>query len=387
VSHRLHKFAGIKAKNFQDFVNIIGKQNLRGTTSSAKDIARDHLIGKGSGSFFSGIGSKLVPKKVSEAIGNQFSKAQEKLTDWDIRGGRAAHNFFRRRSVKKAVSSGRKDLEGARLALTKAKTLEDITKAKSRLDSVKKSVRDNVSRARSEGGKSFINKYQVPTGESKAGVPDTFSEIDLPLATAPLGKVKKAVLPTVGALAITSKLYGDKKESKEGDAMQKNQSERKKELIEKISSVLCDDKYGRIKSESQKNIDIQKISLVVLNASKMLKIAAKENRKLAQENEELISKNAELNSTIHNKEKLDSATKLAHLMNEKCLIKKADIESQIEKVMQLDESGYEMLKTTIENINSDAFTKEGLDNLTFLDKQINMDLGDRRITLEESLSD
>ena len=340
----LSKEAAVRVKNLKHLNRILGrysKQGFKGGKSGI-DMAHNNLYGKsGSGSFLVDSALRLVTgKQNKKKILNKYKNVQGKLADKDIR----AANFLQ-----------------------------------NKLRTGKGGFRDSLAN-------SLVHKVDLPLKETLKGVPNKKIQLEVPGLGAPLDKVKGAVLPTVGTFTVAGKL-GD---LRGGEKMQKQQST-KSELIDKIATYVCENKVSDL-SKAKPKIDtsvkkeINKLSHLATVASQMLKVAASEHRKLLSENEKLAQENEELNSYFENKEKKERAEKLATLMNEKGVIKKSEIPEQINKIAELDETGYDMLKVAMEKIslNSDV---DGVDNLTFLSEDINIDMRDKRMTLADSIID
>ena len=336
------KSDGVVVKNYDDLVKTIekhvGKKGLGGKTSG--QIAEDITLNKGG--IITDILPKMLGKKVGASAEKHYTKFQKKLADIDIKTGNKIYEA---------------------------------------LKNDKGGVRDKLSKA-------FLYKHHIPVKESLKGKPEKLIGVNVPGATAPVEKARKAALPIVGSFAIGSKLADMTNEKKDGEGggkrMEKTQG-RRTNLIEKLSGMMGIDSSNS--ETSQSNCLQQDLPNIAGVASKMLKFAASEYRRLLDDNEKLASENKRLQREIENKTKLENATKLAELMNEKGLIKKADINSQTERIINLDDAGYVMLKSAIENVSANGFEKEGFDKLTFLDSDINMNVKDKKPTLADAIGE
>lgn len=368
MPQNFYKSAAVTAKNFADLTRIleasgkkfvgrpatIRKVNEAGKEvfhhvpqeMSAEDTAKNMLFGhSGTGSFLVDIGKGILGGRVSKAIGNKYSKAQKHLSDWDIRAGHKIHET---------------------------------------LKNDKGGFRDRIS-------KHFLYTHDVPVAPSASGTADEAFKVDVPGVTAPFEKAKKVVLPFIGAMTVAGKVtdaqqkYREKKEK--GGDVKVAEDLKRKELIEKISSILTgedDDNKDTIKDK----IDYTKVIKIASQASGMLKFAAQEHKRLLDENERLASENRKLLSEKKAKQQYERATKLASLMNEKGVIKKADIDAEVNKITNLEDDAYEILKTAMENISLNSKNPmDGVDNLTFLGSGLNIDSRGQKATLADSLED
>jgi len=171
--------------------------------------------------------------------------------------------------------------------------------------------------------------------------------------------------------------------------MSENKSHTREELLEKISSALFgDDNSASTEKGVSKSINMQKVASLTMTASKMLKYAAEETKKMKVQMEKLADENQKLASELLIREKKERGTELAALMNDKKMIKKADIPAQAQKIAELDDEAFEMFKTAVENISVKS-EKVGLDNLTFLDGTYNINniRDNRKTTLADSIED
>jgi hypothetical protein len=325
------------AKSLGHFVRILerhGKHFPKG--ESARQVAEKILHNKNS--LVTDLAPHTFGKRFAKTVDKYHSKVQSRLADADIKAGYKVHKLLKNNKGK---------------------------------------LRDKLSNA-------FVYNHSVPLKESVKGEPDKAIHVGVPMLTAPLEKLRKGALPLIGSFAVGSKLSEMQADKGGGHGMKKEQAQRS-DLIEKLSSMMgaIDPSIDITESASQTQMTANLASI----ASKMLKFAANENRRLTSENEKLASEVQVLRSEMHKKTKLESATKLASTMNEKGMLKKADINAQVEKIMELDEAGFEMLKTAIENINGTGLDKDGVDNLTFLGTGINIDIKDKKATLEDSISE
>lgn len=334
-----HKYKdGVVVKDYKDLVRKLrhsGGNTLPGG-KTPEQVADNIMHSKG------GLITDFIPgllgKKVGNKVKKHYGKFQRKLTDVDIKAGNKIHSAL-------------KDGKGG--------------------------LRDKVSR-------SFLYKHNIPVKESTGVTPEKLIGVHVPGVGAPIERAKKSALPLIGSFTVGSTLADmatKKKEGKGGEKMQKTQS-RRCELIEKISGIM---------GVSQDVLEVQSTSVetpgLASTASKMLKFAATEYRRLLDENERLACENKRLLHADKQRGKYENATKLAELMNEKSMIKKADVSAQIEKIAELDEAGYGMLKSAVENISSEVIGQEGIDKLTFLDSGININTSDGKTTMADAFGE
>jgi hypothetical protein len=222
-------------------------------------------------------------------------------------------------------------------------------------------------------------------------------KVKVPGLSAPLEKTKKAVLPLVGAMTVSGKISDAQEKMNEeekqkkllqkgGDTVKKVANSRE-ELIDKIASALSDKENTEAQEKLAKVIEdnqMSKIAGVAQKASEALKFAAAQLKEKDAEIEKLAIENKRLHLESMAKERVERATKLAEMMNEKGMIKKADIQKQINDIVSLEDDAYIILKQAIEN-TSIPEEKNGIDSLTFLGEQYNIE--NRKRTLQNSIED
>lgn len=229
-------------------------------------------------------------------------------------------------------------------------------------------------------GNAFVENQQVHI-KNPAGIVDEAIDIPIAALSRPIDKTKNAVLPIAGSFAIVDTI--NKNGKKEGDTVKTSYT--REELIEKIATLIennkksCEDK----KENETKKLDSENKE-IIKKASTALKVAAQKIRELEVFNEKLALENQRLYLENIERKKLDEATKLAYEMNNKGLIKKADIENKITELFSMDDQSLEMLKTAISNISLNNMQKDGIDSLTFVVDNNNINY---RKTLADSINE
>lgn len=321
----IEKTSGVKATGFKELSSLIKRYSKSDKLKSNTD----SLFGDGG--LAGMIGSKLVGKKLSGKIGSGFRKAQEKIIDTDIKLGNKAHNLI-------------KNDKGGK--------------------------RDKLSNL-------FMDKKKFEVGGTKKGKPAKHFEVDVPGLLTPVSKAKNVALPLAGSLYLSSKLYGDENKKEGGE---QKLAQNKDKLIHKVSSQL----NHNPSDIDEQNFDNAEIAKIAMAASKVLKKAASNQRVMEEKLGQLEKENFELKKEAEMNDKYIKAEKLAHHMNEKGMIKKADIDAQIQQLVELDETGFSVLKEAVEKTPTKT-ASEGLDNLTFLGTESNINSRDRKKTLADSL--
>lgn len=228
----------------------------------------------------------------------------------------------------------------------------------------------------------FINKKKIETGSNTFG--KVYQEFEIPSITAPINKAKKAVLPTVGAITIANQLEKLKSTSKEGGGEVVKKANSREEIIEKIAnSISCEDKKITKSRDLFELKDLREFSKIASDASSMLKSSMSKIKDLEESNEKLARENRILELSLIAKNRSDRAIKLAHTMNEKGIIKKADIDNKVDEIMDMSDDSYNFLAETINGIRKEA-KEEGLDSLTFISKE---DTIKERKTLADSINE
>ncbi len=166
-------------------------------------------------------------------------------------------------------------------------------------------------------------------------------------ATAPIDKIKKPALPMLGILGIqqVAELTGG---SGEGDALVPNvrqsnnirTAEINTELIEKISSLV--------------NTKVMEKNSSLLKAADMLKKAVGEIKRLEQELNKTAEDNKRLTLEIIAKERSRRSIKLAKDMLSKSLIKQAEFDNEVDRIMDMDDNAFSILDRTVKNARKEA---------------------------------
>lgn len=96
-----------------------------------------------------------------------------------------------------------------------------------------------------------------------------------------------------------------------------------------------------------------------------LRLAANQLRELQSQNEKLASENEALTLQLIAKERAARSVKLANEMYSKGLIKKAEIDDEVDRLMEMDDKAFEMVKSAIARISIEKNTA-GLDTISGL---------------------
>ena len=153
---------------------------------------------------------------------------------------------------------------------------------------------------------------------------------------------------------------------------------RREKLLDQLTDFFVNQNHITVSAEPQlTETGFEKKASMLKTAGEMLKFAAKKTRDLEDENEKLASENKILHARIEFEQRKMKAEKLAGIMHQKGLIKHADIVDKAAEISIMDEVGFEILKTAVENLHVEKLgTIQGIDNLTFLDRQLNIDSED-----------
>jgi len=107
-------------------------------------------------------------------------------------------------------------------------------------------------------------------------------------------------------------------------------------------------------------------------AASLLKTASQKIKELEREVTAIEEDNRRLTLQIIAKERSRRAVKLAREMIEKGLIKQAQFEEEVDRIMDMDDSAFEVLQSAVSNIQKQATTLSGLTTTAFV---INDDSG------------
>lgn len=341
MHQQLSKQAGIKASNFDDLVGNLKKLQQQGKNfkshTDPEDLARYIMYQKGgSGSLFLDASNALLNKasgkrRLGDTVKRKLSNAQRKLTDVDIRAGNKVHN-----------------------ALSKNKATQGVSKA-------------------------FLYDHKVPLKANPSGVADEIVRVAVPSLTAPIERTKGAVLPMAGALYVNSKIVDAQGGKNKGGDMLKESAYRQM-LREKIAATLGDS----TEKSATTTRDIDESAKLLKKASYALKVAANKQEKMKEDMIKLANENRQLNTELFMVKKAEDAEDVALMMMNKGLIKKADVHSKIENLIDLDEDAFLMFKEAIINVQPEEKIAGGIDSLTFLAESNNID---GRKTLADSLEE
>jgi hypothetical protein len=339
----LSKQAAIKASNFDDLVKNLKElqqqgKNFKGHTDP-EELARYIMYDKGgSGSIVLDGANALLnkvtgKKRAGDIIKRKLSNTQRKLSNADIKAGNKVQQTLAKNKVTKGM------------------------------------------------GNAFTYKHKIPLKTNPDGVADEIIQVSVPALTAPIEKVKKAVLPTAGAMYLNSKIMNsvEKKRHKGGDDVVK-ESEYRQNLKEKIAAVLLD---SASETASITPIVDNEAGLL-LRASNVLKTAAYKQKEMENDMIKLANENKKLMDELCIIKKADEAKSVADMMLNKGLIKVADVQSKINEMIEMDENAFRMFKQAIENVRAVEKVASGVDDLTFLMESNNIE---HRKSLADSLED
>lgn len=246
-----------------------------------------------------------------------------------------------------------------------------------------KKIYDALNKTNTKIGKKLSNQFVANQNvkiKKPSGLLDEILEIPVAGLSNPFTKTKNAVLPVAGAFAIDNELNKDKQ--KGGDIVRTAYT--REEIIEKIATAIDGKDYCIKQNPKSNNTKTVDKNMIIKKASETLKVAAQKIRELEVCNEKLALENQRLYLENIERKRLEEATKLAHEMNEKGLIKKADIESKISDFFSMDEQSFSMFKSAIENICYNNYQKDGIDSLTFVVDNNNINY---RKTLADSINE
>lgn len=160
-------------------------------------------------------------------------------------------------------------------------------------------------------------------------------------ASAPVDKAKKFALPVLGVLGVQQVaeiVQPPKKSVREGDALvtqAEHDTTYRSKLIEKISNVV--------------DTNVVDKNSKLLQAADMLKRAAYEINRLQCEINKYADDNKQLTLQIIARERSNRSVRLANEMMGKGLIKKAEFNDEIDRIMDMDDNAFNLLEKTVKN--------------------------------------
>ncbi len=163
-------------------------------------------------------------------------------------------------------------------------------------------------------------------------------------ATAPIDKAKKVAMPVLGILGV-QQLAETMQQGKqrEGDALVQENNHvavDQKELIEKVSEIM----NTRF---IEKNAALEK-------AAGMLKRAAEKIDYLEEELNKVAEDNKRMTLQLIAKERSRKSVKLANDMLLKGLIKRAHINTEVDRIMDMDDNSFSILERTVKNASIES---------------------------------
>ena len=207
---------------------------------------------------------------------------------------------------------------------------------------------------------------------------------DIKRLTAPLDKVKRVAVPMLALYGIQHIL--DNKSSqrqKEGEVSVREASEStiRGALINKISSVM--EAIENNNSPTGATMKLEKTAIVkIQQAAELLKTASAKIEDLEDKVASLSEDNKRLELTILAKERSGRAVKLANDMVRKGMSKRAELDSQIDYIMGLNDDSYNILRNTVDSVQIKKASdndNNGVDKLSFL-----LNEGDHNNTSEKT---
>jgi hypothetical protein len=366
----LNKTAGIKAKSLEDLTSILsqtGKKFNVGEKAVDAAEAVKHMYTKGGSGSFVYDTLSAIPKKVLKFGGKKVSEINPK-TGKEV--------------VKKIDTVGEK-IKGA-------------------MDSAIHKYQKHLTNADIKAGnfvtehtpfkKSFVSKETFRVADDIAGKPGQILEVNVPRLSKPIDSVKDKVLPTVGAFTVSSKMQemADKKKQKnnqtgEGGVAMKSALSRE-QLIEKIAAFAKENDIQLVvpdPAENQQKYD--KLATLANKAVEMLKEASAYGKNADEKANKLAEDKKKLELQLMAKNRSDRAVKLAYDMNERGLVKKADIDSKIDEIMDMNDDAFQILAETVSKMAiSKTAASEGVDSLSYISSGSDSDEA-RKKTLEDEI--
>jgi hypothetical protein len=342
----LSKQAGVRVTDFDDLVKKMKDVQNQGkvfrTHSDPEALARHIMYEKGgSGSIVldatNGLLNKVTGKaRVGDIIKSKISNLQRKLSDADIRAG----NKIQR-------------------TLEKHKATERASKA-------------------------FSYNHDIPLAKKTDGSADELVRISVPALSAPIEKTKNVLLPTAGAIYLNSKIVDAAQQNNQnqgGDVVK--ESGYRQVLIEKIAQTL----NGNIEeatSITPDNNSADETGFLLKRASTALKSAAITQKEMASDLVKLAEENKKMKTELDMIKRAEEARTVVDMMVNKSLIKKADVQSKVDELIEMDKVAFNMFKEAIGNVQPEEKVASGIEDLTFI---MGSNIIEHRKTLADSLDD
>jgi len=351
----LNKYASVRAKNIKHLTQILKNTGRNIDGASAAEAVKNIYSKGGSGSLVYDLASGL-PKKILRFGGKKVPV--NSVTKKNMFGKTKYKTEFKR--VNTVGDKIKRGLDKALDTYQRKATDIDIKAGNFVADKLKDK---KISKA-------FIEKKHF-TVNGVGNEADKIMQVEIPKLTEPISKATNKALPLIGAYTVSTKLdeLARKKRnqnSEGGEAMKKNAS--KEDLIDKIASAVSEKNIQIvIKNPDKLEKQYKKLASLANKATEMLKVAQVNSQHDKEEIQKLAAENKKLKLQIIAKNRSDRAIKLANTMYQKRLIKKADIDSKIDEIMDMNDQAYEVLAETVENITvKTASYEEGVDSLEFI---------------------
>lgn len=330
--------------NTAELTDQLLKSKIFKNKEEAGKAVRELYAGDGTGSFFGDIFvNRIIPKKnnMRGRVKDAIAGYQRKIYDIDMRAGKRLAEISGAPERLKILM----DSERATDPKAMRKAMEEYAKA---ADASRKSI--------------FVEKRHLSPNidditdlkERLNRGPDKAAIAYIPRASAPIGKSMKVVLPIVGAGTIamkTDEAVEKKRRAKEGSS-----DMNKRELAEKVASSLGDASLAK-RVDKTDDVLIRKIASATLDAAGMMKRASAEIRASREFMEKIANENRMLKLQVMAMERSGRAVELATKMKNKGLLKRAEFDSKVDEIMDLNDEAFKLLKEAVD-MSPDVFSED-----------------------------
>ena len=215
--------------------------------------------------------------------------------------------------------------------------------------------------------KVFTNVDMVPNLNVSTKAGDTvtgFVPTEVARLSAPIDKTKKFGGPILGAIGVGSIVDSVKnpQDMEEGDHdMKKDATDAKELFLSKVAETILKVSYMQQLQEYHNSLLTK-----TAEASDLLKSASLHISSLEEELSSTLDELDQIKLQLIAKEKATKAVKLAKEMVSKNIIKKSEFDTEVDKIMEMSDDAYEVLKQTVSSVRLGSKEEEALDKISFI---------------------
>ena len=220
----------------------------------------------------------------------------------------------------------------------------------------------------------FVGTKKIELAPKNKRGAKEYAEFKVTGISEPVKKTRNMVVPMAGGMYLADKMEKLKYQTPEQRALNNIDSEpqtNNPDVIDKVSFMLENKDVKENTNVSAKDFSyyLNKMSKLASQASTQLMLASYENKSLMEKVSQLEVEKSLIKIAYENEAKERNAKELATEMLGKGMIKKADYESKVKDLYQMDKQSFEIFRKTIHDIKIEkqaSDCKDGVDSLQFM---------------------